>query len=171
MVKDIIITNRCQVLTSRGMCTGPVHTPFKEDVSYIFGMVCDQYACIHEVLRDGSTVELNIFNYDKDNQPAIEEKVEEEVRPYNPALVQETKSSKPVEEKIDELNTPIIEEVEEKVEQVETIEEEKEVVSETINEESVSLMDGEDAGEDSTPQQRQQNKQNHYYKKNKNKNK
>lgn len=159
MIKNIIITNRCQVLTSRGICLGPVTVPFKEHVSNIFGMVCDERACIEEVLNDGSTLRLNIFNYDKDNQPApVVEKV---VKPYNPAIVEEVKE--PIQP-ITEENTPVVEEVAEKEEL--PVLEEVEEVSETITEESLPMLDGEEAAEDS--QQTKQNKQN-YYKKNKNK--
>lgn len=163
MVKDIIITNRCQVLTSRGICLGPVITPFKEHISYIFGMVCDQGACIEEVLRDGSTIKLDVFNYDKDNQPTIVEKKEE--KSHNPALVQEKKSSE-LDDKINEEATNVVGElVKEETESV--IDEVQPEPTEGTDETAQLIMDGEDAAEENN-QQRQQTKQN-YYKKNKNK--
>lgn len=146
MIKDIIITNRCQVLTSRGMCTGPITVPFKEDTAYIFRMVCDQSASIHEVLRDGTSIRLDVFNYDKDNQPKVEKK--EEVKSQNPARVD------------------VIKDIVVKTEEVipEVVEEEVPVVEE----QTTVMMDGEEVVDESAQQPRQ-NKQNNNYKKNKNK--
>ena len=65
-MKLIKVTNRCQLLTSRGACMGPILYPFYEKVSYILPML-GKGAAIVEVLDNGVEVPITIYNFDKDN--------------------------------------------------------------------------------------------------------
>jgi len=59
-----------------GVC-GPILTPYKEDIETIFKMITQGIKVV-EILEDGTTVVLNLTNFNTDNTP---KKVEPEVKP------------------------------------------------------------------------------------------
>lgn len=68
--KRIKVTSRGMVTTSRGRVRTPIG-PYIESVGYISVMIVREKATVVEVLPDGTEVELNIQNFDKDNTKKI----------------------------------------------------------------------------------------------------
>ena len=75
--KKIKIVSRGFVITSRGRCRTPIMTPYLEKIDNILLMLTRDNAKIVEVLPDNTEIELNIYNFNKDNtvKPVKEEPV------------------------------------------------------------------------------------------------
>lgn len=65
--KKIIVTSRGMILTSRGMCRGPIERPYYETLDAILTMISRYEAEVYEVLPDGTKVRLTMKNFDADN--------------------------------------------------------------------------------------------------------
>lgn len=74
MKKEIKVTSRGMVFTSRGKCRTPLLYPIVEDTSVILKMITAQRATVVEVLPDGREIELTPQNFDQDNTNATEAK-------------------------------------------------------------------------------------------------
>ena len=64
--KRIKVTSRGVVTTSRGRARSPLG-PYLERIGNISVMIVREKATVVEILPDGTEVELNIQNFDKDN--------------------------------------------------------------------------------------------------------
>lgn len=103
MKKEIKVTSRGMVFTSRGKCRTPLLYPIVEDTSVIFKMITAQRATVVEVLPDGREIELTPQNFDQDNSNA-DTKVKSAMskpEPVSSSAVKPPKKAekKPVEEK------------------------------------------------------------------------
>lgn len=128
MKKEIKVTSRGMVFTSRGKCRTPLLYPIVEDTSTIFKMITAQRATVVEVLPDGREIELTPQNFDQDNTNAVE--VKSAMSKPEPVSASAIKAGKKVEKK----------QVEDKVEEpskeetpVETSEQEKPINTKTMS--------------------------------------
>ena len=86
--KNIVIPHRGPIFAKGGVF-GPIHSPYMEETNTIFRMLAGNVK-VMEVLRDGTRIELNLSNFDKDNEKK-EEKIEKDVEVKQPEQKQEQK--------------------------------------------------------------------------------
>lgn len=72
--KNIIIPYRGPIFAKGGVF-GPINNPYSEDTTTIFRMLAGNVKVI-EVLKDGTQLELNLSNFDKDNEKKEEKNVQ-----------------------------------------------------------------------------------------------
>ena len=75
--KKVKVTSRGFINTSRGRVLAPTGL-FYESPNQILKIILQDKATVMEQLKDGSLLELNITNFDKDNNKPIDENIENE---------------------------------------------------------------------------------------------
>ena len=101
MKKEIKVTSRGMVITSRGKCRTPLLYPIMEDTSVILKMITAQRATVVEVLPDGREITLTPQNFDQDNTNA--EEVKSVMSKPEPVSASAIKPKKKVEKKQEEV--------------------------------------------------------------------
>lgn len=101
MKKEIKVTSRGMVITSRGKCRTPLLYPIIEDTSVILKMITAQRATVVEVLPDGREITLTPQNFDQDNTNA--EEVKSVMSKPEPVSASAIKPKKKVEKTQDEV--------------------------------------------------------------------
>lgn len=133
MKKEIKVTSRGMVFTSRGKCRTPLLYPIVEDTSTIFKMITAQRATVVEVLPDGREIELTPQNFDQDNTNAVE--VKSVMSKPEPVSASAIKPNKKVEKKQAEVTVeqPKVEEPSKEENPAETTQQEKPLNTKTMS--------------------------------------
>ena len=88
--KLIKVTDRGMIVTSRGVVRGPITVPYLETYDAILLMISRYNNNVFEVLKNGAEIQLNINNFNKDNNapkeviPTVEKRQSEPNRELNP---------------------------------------------------------------------------------------
>ena len=95
--KMIVVKSRGLVHTSRGLIQSPIVSAYRESVDRIWEMLTRDRADVYEVLRNKKEIQLNVQNFDADNNALIRETpvAAAEQKPFTGV---ETTQQTPVEE-------------------------------------------------------------------------
>ena len=95
--KMIVVKSRGLVHTSRGLIQSPIVSAYRESVDRIWEMLTRDRADVYEVLRNKKEIQLNVQNFDADNNALIRETpvAAAEQKPFTGV---ETTQKTPVEE-------------------------------------------------------------------------